>query len=57
MAQTYTDPVCAMKVTPATAEGKSEYKGEDYYFCSVECKIAFDRDPERYIEQREEIPA
>ena len=43
------DPVCEMTVDPKTAAGKSEYKGETYYFCSRGCKVAFDKDPERYI--------
>lgn len=43
------DLVCGMDVDEKTAPGKSEYKGQTYYFCSPGCKRAFDRDPERYI--------
>lgn len=43
-----TDPVCGMKVDPSTAAGKSEYRGQVYYFCSAGCKRAFDQEPEKY---------
>lgn len=43
------DPVCGMMVDPKTAPAKSEYKGQTYYFCAPGCKVAFDRDPERYL--------
>jgi Cu+-exporting ATPase len=37
-----TDPVCGMKVSPETAAGKYDYKGETYYFCSTGClRITF----------------
>jgi len=43
------DPVCGMTVDEKRAAGKSEYKGETYYFCSPGCKAAFDKDPEKYL--------
>jgi YHS domain-containing protein len=43
------DPVCGMDVDPQTAAGKSEYKGQTYYFCSPGCKQDFDKDPEKYV--------
>ena len=43
------DPVCGMDVDERSAAGKSEYKGQTYYFCSPGCKRSFDRDPEKYI--------
>ena len=42
------DPVCGMDVDSKSAAGKSEYKGETYYFCSPGCKASFDKDPEKY---------
>ena len=42
------DPVCGMEVDPKTAGGKSDYKGQTYYFCSLGCKKAFDQEPEKY---------
>jgi len=43
------DPVCKMEVDPKTAPAKSEYKGKTYYFCAPGCKVAFDKDPEKYL--------
>jgi Cu+-exporting ATPase len=43
------DLVCGMTIDPATAAGKSEYKGQTYYFCALSCKKSFDEDPEKYI--------
>ncbi len=49
MANTVKDPVCGMDIDPATAAGKSEYKGQTYYFCSPGCKKSFDKEPEKYV--------
>jgi Cu+-exporting ATPase len=38
-----------MQIDPRTAAGKSEYKGQTYYFCSAGCKRAFETDPEKYL--------
>ena len=44
------DPVCGMKVDPATARGGShEYQGKTYYFCGKGCQAKFATDPERYL--------
>ncbi|MFC2030042.1 YHS domain-containing protein [Chloroflexota bacterium] len=43
------DPVCGMMVDPATAAATYEYRGKTYYFCAVGCKVAFERDPEKYL--------
>jgi Cu+-exporting ATPase len=51
MTTTHVDPVCSMEVEPETAAGKSEYKGQTYYFCSPGCKRSFDKDPEKYVQQ------
>ena len=37
------DPVCGMEVDEKTAAGKSEYKGQTYYFCAPGCKRAFEK--------------
>ena len=55
MTTTFKDPVCDMDVTPETAAGKSEYKGESYYFCSPGCKRSFDKDPEKYLNKGQEV--
>jgi len=49
MTTTFKDPVCGMDVTPESAAGKTEYQGQTYYFCSLGCKKAFDREPEKYL--------
>jgi Cu+-exporting ATPase len=49
MANTVVDPVCGMEIDPDTAAGKSEYKGQTYYFCAPDCKRSFDKDPEKYV--------
>ncbi len=46
------DPICNMDVEPNTAAGKSEYKGKTYYFCSLGCKRAFDKEPWKYVGQQ-----
>ncbi len=43
------DLVCGMEVNAETAPAKSEYKGKTYYFCARGCKVAFDKDPEKYL--------
>lgn len=50
------DPVCGMDVDEATAAGKSEYKGQTYYFCSPGCKRSFDQDPEKYVGKAQQSP-
>ena len=42
------DPVCGMDVETASAAGHTEYKGQTYYFCALNCKEAFDAHPEQY---------
>lgn len=44
-----TDPVCGMKVDPATAAASYKYKGKLHYFCAVGCKVAFEKNPEQYL--------
>jgi YHS domain-containing protein len=43
------DPVCGMEVDEKTAQWKSEYKGNTYYFCAEHCKQVFDKKPNRFI--------
>jgi YHS domain-containing protein len=43
------DVVCGMIVDTETAPAKTEYKGETYHFCAPGCKIAFEKDPEKYL--------
>jgi Cu+-exporting ATPase len=39
------DPVCGMKVNPATAKFSHEHAGDTYYFCSAGCQQKFKADP------------
>ena len=48
------DPVCGMTISPETAAGKSEFKGEDYYFCSPVCKEKFDANPAEFAGKADE---
>jgi YHS domain-containing protein len=52
MAKTHRDPVCNMEVDEQTAAGRSLYQGEQYYFCSQDCKQKFDRNPEQYVSEK-----
>jgi Cu+-exporting ATPase len=49
MAETLRDPVCGMEVTYETAQARSEYNGQTYYFDSLDCKQQFDQNPEAYV--------
>jgi Cu+-exporting ATPase len=37
-----------MDVDETTTEFKSEHAGENFYFCSQECKDTFDSQPKSY---------
>ena len=52
MAEKVKDPVCNMKVDESKAKCRSTYQGKNYYFCSEDCKKAFDLRPEKYVEKR-----
>ncbi len=43
-----TDPVCGMKVDDQNAKATSEHDGQQFYFCSDQCKQKFDRNPDQY---------
>jgi Cu+-exporting ATPase len=45
------DPVCGMKVNPATSKHRFEYRGETYHFCSGGCRTKFAADPKKYLEK------
>ena len=44
-----TDPVCGMYVDEKTSKLKSEREGKEYYFCSTNCKIQFEK-PEKEMQ-------
>lgn len=45
------DPVCNMEVEPESAAAEAEYKGRTYYFCAPGCKVAFEKNPEKYLKE------
>jgi P-type Cu+ transporter len=50
------DPVCGMKVNPATAKHRFAYQGQDYLFCGGRCRERFEAEPEKYLKPREAEP-
>ncbi len=47
----FVDPVCKMLVKPETAAGKSELRGETFYFCAAGCLNKFRQNPENFLNQ------
>lgn len=45
------DPVCKMQVDEKTAQYKSDFRGRTYYFCAEGCRKAFEREPEKYLQE------
>jgi YHS domain-containing protein len=44
------DPICQMDVdTENPPGGQSEHEGTTYYFCAPGCRVAFDKEPEKYL--------
>src|SRR5277367_643368 len=43
------DPVCGMKVNPATAKHRLEHAGKSEYFCCAGCAEKFKSDPGKYL--------
>lgn len=48
------DPVCGMMVDEKKAAATRDYQGKTYYFCAQGCKIAFDKDPDKYLKSEGE---
>jgi Cu+-exporting ATPase len=51
-----TDPVCGMKVNPATAKHHVEHGGQTFHFCSAGCRSKFEAAPETYLKPRVKAP-
>jgi YHS domain-containing protein len=45
------DLVCGMTVPADRTSRPFQYEGETYYFCCPGCRVAFEKDPARYITQ------
>ena len=50
------DPVCGMKVNPATAKHRFAHQDQDYFFCSGRCRERFEAEPQKYLRPREPEP-
>jgi Cu+-exporting ATPase len=45
-----------MTVNPATAKHRTEHGGRTYFFCSAGCREKFEKDPEKYLTPKMEVP-
>jgi len=54
---TVIDPVCGMRVNPATAAGHYDYRGTTYYFCGRSCLERFKAAPESFLAAPQDRPA
>ena len=43
------DPVCGMKVNPATAKYRTQHEGKEYFFCCGGCLAKFQADPQKIL--------
>ena len=55
-AATVSDPVCGMKVDPATSKHRFDHAGTTYHFCSAGCRAKFEADPAKYLAQKADAP-
>lgn len=55
MLDEFFDPVCGVTVNAMNSNGWREYRGRIYYFCSVEHRDMFDKDPEKYAARQEAV--
>ena len=49
--QQFKDPVCGMNVQQGKHTETSNYQGQNYHFCSSECKEKFDRSPQQFAKR------
>jgi Cu+-exporting ATPase len=54
---TVLDPVCGMRVNPATAAGHYDYRGTTYHFCARSCLERFKAAPETFLGAAAAAPA
>jgi YHS domain-containing protein len=47
------DPVCGMMIDSGAAATSVTYGSEEVYFCSDQCRAAFQSDPARYADELE----
>lgn len=52
------DPVCKMEVDTVTPHGgRCTHQGMDYYFCAPGCRVAFEKEPGRFLQSEEATAA
>ena len=51
------DPVCGAEVDPRTAPFSADFKGTLFHFDSQECKGAFEKNPDRFMEMQRVVEA
>ena len=56
-ATTVTDPVCGMKVDPATSKHRFDHAGTTHHFCSARCRTKFAADPDAYLRPKIAAPS
>src|SRR6266404_3253075 len=47
------DPVCGMRVEPATAKHRFAYRGQEYLFCCARCRTRFEAEPENFLKPKQ----
>jgi P-type Cu+ transporter len=50
MAESERCPVCGMQVNPESSLSES-YNGKTYHFCSNDCLMAFQQEPQSYLSE------
>ncbi len=50
------DPVCGMRVDPATSAHHAQVGGQDFHFCSAGCRSKFVAAPEKYLHPEDAAP-
>jgi len=50
------DPVCGMRVDPATSKHRAEHAGRTYHFCCNGCRTKFEADPAKYLNKADAPP-
>lgn len=53
--ETVTCAVSGEQMKKSEAKGSLEYEGNTYYFCCDHCQEAFEKDPEKYIDQESRL--
>jgi YHS domain-containing protein len=46
------DPVCLMEVNPGQTRLLAIYRGHSYWFCSKDCRTAFEMNPRKYLDAK-----